>query len=707
MKSKDLFKFLSDSSPGTLLFGGTRMALLDIEAGFWSIRRQMDALIGAKLTGSVLQQAGTNGGASFAASFGKAKNPAEQGQFFESCLQAYQAAGFGRFEIVQSRWPIGQALIRAVDSFEAWMMQRHGQQVDGPVCAYTAGVLVGFVNVVSDRQDVVCIERKCQALGDDCCEFELLPAAESDEQSVVAFTPDPGLGRQLNLLEMLFDRMPMGIALLDRKYCVQRFNPTWMEYSERYAPPSGAPLVPGIYYFDHLPGTESVVMPLFERVLAGETVQQNSVRLEAEGIVSYWDIVLAPLVEEDDVAGILTVSVDATERVMLQQNLEQRVDERTRELFTLLQVSQNVSSTLELDVLLGMVLDQLKQVLDYNGASLMSMDRNVLRILAYRGPIGQDDILRLEIPFDSSTMNYDVIRSGEPIIIPDVYADTPAARSFRQTAGDELDTLFGYIRCWMGIPLKVKGEVIGMLSLDHSQPNFYTAASASLALAFANQAAIAIENARLFEKTEQAAAAQERNRLARDLHDAVSQTLFSASLIADVLPKLWDRNPEAGKQKLDELRLLTRGALSEMRTLLLELRPATLVDMDLGDLLRHLTNAFTGRTRVPVELKIDGQIDPLPQIKEVFYRVAQEALNNITKHADASQVSVNLQCGEGHVQLEIRDDGRGFDLQAISPENLGLSIMRERAETVGAHLEIHSKIRSGTRIELLWKDKQE
>ena len=586
------------------------------------------------------------------------------------------------------------------------MMLKNGQQAEGPVCAYTAGVLVGFINVISDRRDVVCIERKCQAKGDDCCEFELLPAAESDEQSVVAFTPDPGLGRHLNLLEMLFERMPMGIAIFDREYRIQRYNPTWESFSERYSPPTAAPLVPGVYYFDHLPGSEATTIPLFERVLAGKTISENALRFESGGIISYWDVVLAPLFEDGEVNGILNVTIDATERVMLQQNLEQRVDERTRELSTLLQVSQNVSSTLELDALLGMVLDQLKQVLDYSGASLMSAEGNMLRILAYRGPIGQDDILRLEIPIESSTTNFDVIRSGQPIIIPDVYADTPAARSFRQTAGDELDTLFGYIRCWMGVPLKVKGEVIGMLSLDHSQSNFYTAASASLAMAFANQAAIAIENARLFENAEQAAAAQERSRLARDLHDAVSQTLFSASLIADVLPKLWERNPEAGKQKLDELRLLTRGALSEMRTLLLELRPASLVDMDLADLLRTLTNAFTGRTRVPVELKGDGQIDPPLPVKEVFYRVAQEALNNITKHADASQVTVYLQRTEQQVQLEIQDDGRGFDPQSLSPDNLGLGIMRERAEAVSAHLKIHSKIKSGTRIKLLWKDKQ-
>ena len=392
--------FFEQERTGVLRFGGARMAFLDVEAGFWGIRRQIEALIGPQLTNSVLQQAGANGGASFADSFGTAAGAGEQGNLFKNCVHAYQMAGFGKFDIEEAHWPIGRVVIRAQDAFEGWMMLKNGQQAEGPVCAYTAGVLVGFINVISDRRDVVCIERKCQAKGDDCCEFELLPAVESDEQSVVAFTPDPGLGRQLNLLEMLFERMPMGIAIFDREYQIQRYNPTWESFSERYSPPTAAPLVPGVYYFDHLPGSEATTIPLFERVLAGKTISENALRFESGGIISYWDVVLAPLFEDGEVNGILNVTIDATERVMLQQNLEQRVDERTRELSTLLQVSQNVSSTLELDALLGMVLDQLKQVLDYSGASLMSAEGNMLRILAYRGPIGQDDILRLEIPIE-------------------------------------------------------------------------------------------------------------------------------------------------------------------------------------------------------------------------------------------------------------------------------------------------------------------
>jgi PAS domain S-box-containing protein len=151
---------------------------------------------------------------------------------------------------------------------------------------------------------------------------ELLPAEAAEGVPVVALARDPALGRQLNLLELLFDRMPMGIAVLDRAYHIQRYNPTWRDFSRQYAPPAAAPLAPGVFYFDHLPGSEPIVVPLFERVLAGETIRQEALRFESGGIVSYWDVVLAPLVEDDEVRGILNVTIDATERVQAHQELE-------------------------------------------------------------------------------------------------------------------------------------------------------------------------------------------------------------------------------------------------------------------------------------------------------------------------------------------------------------------------------------------------
>jgi PAS domain S-box-containing protein len=230
-------------------------------------------------------------------------------------------------------------------------------------------------------------------------------------------------------------------------------------------------------------------------------------------------------------------------------------------------------------------------------------------------------------------------------------------------------------------------------------------------------------NALLQHKAAQDAVTAERTRLARDLHDAVTQTLFSTTLIADVLPDIWAMNPDEGRRRLEEVRQLTRGALAEMRTLLVELRPNALVEVPLPTLLRQLTEAMIGRSRISIQLSAEGgagdaSARKLPADVQVgLYRIAQEALNNVVKHAKASQAVVTLRRGEiipgeqvsgeqvrGEVvRLTVADNGAGFDPSIVTADHLGLKIMRERAEAIGAKLTIYSEPGEGTQISVVWQ----
>ncbi len=209
-------------------------------------------------------------------------------------------------------------------------------------------------------------------------------------------------------------------------------------------------------------------------------------------------------------------------------------------------------------------------------------------------------------------------------------------------------------------------------------------------------------NKLLQQKAAQDAVIAERSRLARDLHDAVTQTLFSTTLIADVLPEIWEMNPDEGRKRLEEVRQLTRGALAEMRTLLVELRPNALIEVPLPTLLRQLSEAFIGRTRIPVELSCEGEAKISPDVQMCIYRLAQESLNNVAKHAKATQVAVTLRLGET-VRLTVVDNGVGFDPATITADHLGLKIMRERAEAIGAKYSVYSEPGEGTQVSLVWE----
>jgi PAS domain S-box-containing protein len=208
----------------------------------------------------------------------------------------------------------------------------------------------------------------------------------------------------------------------------------------------------------------------------------------------------------------------------------------------------------------------------------------------------------------------------------------------------------------------------------------------------------------LASKAVEDAIAAERTRLARDLHDAVTQTLFSASLIAEVLPELWEVDPEEARKSNEELRQLTRGALAEMRTLLFELRPAALTQARFPDLLKQLSEAVIGRARLPVDLLVEGNYELPPDVKVAFYRIAQESLNNIVKYAHATQVQIHVSLDCCNVHLEIKDNGVGFDPASVKPDSLGMRIMRERAEAIHAHFLVSSVPDQGVTVTVNWNE---
>ncbi|MCA9913321.1 MAG: sensor histidine kinase, partial [Anaerolineae bacterium] len=262
----------------------------------------------------------------------------------------------------------------------------------------------------------------------------------------------------------------------------------------------------------------------------------------------------------------------------------------------------------------------------------------------------------------------------------------------------------------LAIPLVIKDEIYGGLVLYYRQPQNFSPGQIKLAASFSDQSALAIENARLQSEIEKNAAVAERNRIARELHDAVTQTLFSASLIADVLPEIWQADVQVGLQRLDEIRELTRGALAEMRSLLLELRPTALIEIPIHELVKHLSEAAQGRGRMPVVACVDQDIQLPGDAKIVFYRILQEALNNAVKHAHASEVQISVRQRDdpqNTVSLQVSDNGRGFDQQKVAGDHFGLKIMQERAESIAAQLAIESQPDQGTQITLIYQQTEE
>jgi PAS domain S-box-containing protein len=417
----------------------------------------------------------------------------------------------------------------------------------------------------------------------------------------------------------------------------------------------------------------------------------------------------------------LAILRDVSKRVLAEQQKRQRAGVRTHEQSALLEISQILASTLELQP--GRILDQLAGLIKYTHAGIFTIEDSTLVTLAVRGREQLEQAAPFHIRLNGKKTLEMLFNDHQPIRIADIWSNDPGARSLRTFLDKETTILLEGVQSWMWVPLAVKDRIIGGIGVAHVKPNYFTLHHADLAMTIANQAAVTMVNAELREHAQTLAVLQERQRLAQNLHDAVNQSLFSAGLIAEVLPRLWERDPDEARTSLEDLRRLTRGAMAEMRSLLAELRPSVLTDSSLDDLLHQLANAFTGRTNITVTVTMNREGSLPAETQVVLYRICQEALNNIAKHANASHVEIDLKLFPGTpqasssdehanvshavevgaVEMRISDDGLGFDPgELVTPGHYGLGMMLERAESVGAQLTFTSLPGHGTEVLLRW-----
>lgn len=378
--------------------------------------------------------------------------------------------------------------------------------------------------------------------------------------------------------------------------------------------------------------------------------------------------------------------------------------ERGEQLRVINQISQTIAGILDVDGLLRQTAALIHEKFGYYhvGIGLVEGDCVIYRARAGAGvPIVQesngaaDAFVPNGLRVGKEGLTGRAAATGQPIIVPDVSQDP------RHVPLAGLQT-----RSEAVVPIKSKEVVIGILDVQSEKLNQFDQSDLDILQSLANQLAVAIENARLYESAGQLAALEERQKLARELHDSVSQALYGIALGTRTARTVLDRSEIAAPIKpklaepLDYVLAQADAGMAEMRALIFELRPESLQAEGLVAALRKQTAALQARHQIPVAVEFGPEPElPLP-LKEMLYRVAQEGMHNIVKHARATSAEVRLIHDNGKVLLEVCDNGQGFDMTQEFPGHLGLKSMRERVERAGGMLTIASDVGGGTRIQV-------
>jgi ligand-binding sensor domain-containing protein/signal transduction histidine kinase len=398
-------------------------------------------------------------------------------------------------------------------------------------------------------------------------------------------------------------------------------------------------------------------------------------------------------------------SVEARSR-----ELETQVVGRTKELAALNAVASVVSRSLDLNQVLTNALDKTLEVIEIEagGIYLLQEDAQTLGIAAHKG-LGAPFVAEIDNLKVGEGFSGQVVRTGEPLVVQDLSTDPRLTRPAVRESGFQSLAI---------APLVSRGEVLGSLFVITRGRREFSQQEVELLTSIGGQIGVAVENAHLYEQAQQVAVVQERQRLARELHDSVTQSLHSSTLLAEAGQRLASAGDlERTRHYLARLGEITQQALKEMRLLVYELRPLALKEVGLVGALQQRLDAVERRAGVEARLVVvgdtlqgvgdarqgEGEVELTATVEEELYRIAEEALNNALKHAEPTSIVVTI-CAEGEppdqpVELEVVDDGRGFEPDVVSEAGgLGLVSMAQRAEKIGGRLTVHSAPGEGTRV---------
>jgi signal transduction histidine kinase len=330
--------------------------------------------------------------------------------------------------------------------------------------------------------------------------------------------------------------------------------------------------------------------------------------------------------------------------------------------------------------------------IEAGGIYLLNEDAQTLTIAAYKGLsepfMAEIDNLKVGEGFSGQ-----VAQTGEPLVVQDLSTDARLTRSAVKESGFHSLAI---------APLVSRGQVLGTLFVITSRDREFSQQGIELLTSIGGQIGVAVENAHLYEQAQQVAVVGERSRLARELHDSVTQSLYSLTLFSEAARHMAEEIGEENiEQHIGQIGVIGQQALKEMRLLVYELQPPELEREGLVRALRKRLEAVEGRAGVEARVVVDEFVKLPVGVEQELYRIAQEALNNTLKHAAAGSVVVYLRGSNGSIEMEIVDDGVGFKPDALPDHGgMGLKSIRERAEQLGGMVTIRSEPGKGTSVKV-------